>query len=107
MEEKKEEISILKFILAIIILIIFISGIMVLSFYLIKDLNKQNIYIKFCKENPSFCYCNVYSCEFKTFSSKTCLNGNCSQLIKDNNTIKLCEIAKKLNDKEMLFKANC
>jgi len=64
------------------------------------DEKKQfDTYKNFCKDRPNFCYCDSISCEYKTSWSST--NG----LSED--TKELCEIAKQLNDKKMLFKIGC
>jgi hypothetical protein len=108
MEEKKEEkLSLSNKILWAIVVIMILIGFASLITGSIKELHRVNEYKNFCEDKPKFCYCDFMSCEFKGFEYQSCINDNCTELIKDNNTLQLCEIAKKLNDKEVIFKANC
>jgi len=67
--------------------------------YVKEEYDKNKVYDKFCEERPNFCYCGWGGCEFKT--SWDSMKG----LSED--TKELCELAKSLNDKEIIFKAGC
>ena len=65
----------------------------------IKEYKIYKEYKVFCEERPTFCYCSHSGCEFKTsWSSQTGFSKE---------TIELCNLAKKLNDKVILFRAGC
>lgn len=86
-----------------LVCIVFIMG-FYLSIEIVSEYKLFKEYKIFCEDKPDFCYCNSWlglpgSCEFKSqWSSQTGLS---------NETIQLCEIAKSLKDKEVLFKVGC
>ena len=91
------------FMLNLIVDIIFIVVLLVIVCYflpgVLKEREQQKAYTEFCKERPNFCYCDYFSCEFKTsWSSVT----GFSEDTKD-----LCKLAKSLNDTKTIFKAGC
>ena len=86
-----------KAILGQIIFVIVVLGILlVVGYYTSKDYRE---YKSFCKERPTYCYCSLGNCEFKT--SWSSFNGF------SNETKELCDLAIKLEDKEMIFKVGC
>lgn len=65
----------------------------------IKDYNEYEIYKSFCEDKTDFCYCSTFQCIFKTqWSSISGLN---------NESKELCNIARELNDKEVIFEIGC
>jgi len=65
------------------------------------EVEKYKAYKEFCEERPTFCYCSLRNggCEYKTsWSSQEGLSEDIKAL---------CELANKLEDKEILFKAGC
>jgi len=80
--------------MALIVFILFIFGL-----FLSNSYKEYNTYKTFCEDKPEFCYCSMFACEYKTQWSS--VNGL------SNDTIELCELANKLNDKETFFKAGC
>jgi hypothetical protein len=76
-----------------------------------NDIQEYSQYKSFCEERPSFCYCDWAECTFKTSTSISTqyINGklikNQSQMSED--TIALCELAKELNDKKLIFETGC
>jgi hypothetical protein len=84
--------------LIVLVIIMFLIGVFVVLFA-IKEIKEMNAYKDFCKERTDFCYCDYFSCEFKTsWSSVT----GFSEDTKD-----LCELAKSFNDTKTIFKAGC
>jgi hypothetical protein len=82
------------------LLIIALIGMLHLGQKLIDEHNQYREYKQFCEERPTFCYCNLLGgCEFKT--SWSSLDG----LSED--TKALCELANKLDDKKIIFRAGC
>ena len=69
--------------------------------YLKEQYSDYKEYKEFCEERSDFCYCSLFEggCEFK-------LQWN-SQDGPSKDVLELCELANKLNDKEMIFKAGC
>jgi hypothetical protein len=66
------------------------------------DYKEYKTYSEFC-DNHDICYCEdaaIGICEFKT--SEQCINGICE---KSNETKELCNLATKLNDKSLMFRA--
>lgn len=90
---------------------IFIIFIILFLIYLIPTITNEwkmdKAYNNFCKERPSYCYCSLDGCEFRTVQRQTCLNNNCSEYKLDENSKELCKLAKELDDKKMLFKVGC
>lgn len=83
----------------------------VVLIFLIKFTGSEYVnikaYQKFCEERPEFCYCNFYQCEYRFESNKRCINGYCYDLESSKNLKELCDLAEYLEDKAMLFKAEC
>jgi hypothetical protein len=91
------------FMLNLIVDIIFIIVLLIVVVFfapaVLKEREQQKAYTEFCKERPDFCYCEYFSCEFKTsWSSVTGFSED---------TIALCKLAKSLNDTKTEFKAGC
>jgi len=64
-----------------------------------QEYQDYKVYRDFCEERSNFCYCEMFSCEFRTtWSSQTGFSKE---------TLELCELAKELNDKSMIFKTGC
>ena len=94
MENKKG--GIIVGVLFLMISILFFYGI---YFVVNTELNEYNIYKDFCEERPTFCYCSLFECEFKTlWSSRDGFSED---------TKELCKIVKELNDTKMAFKIGC
>ena len=72
-----------------------------------NDYNEYKVYKDFCEQRPTFCYCDYFSCEFKTSSSTQYTNGVLVSDSMSKETLELCDLATKLNDKETLFKVGC
>lgn len=88
-------------IILVLVMLGFGVGIHFLVSDMINEYQEYKIYKDFCEQRPNFCYCSFDSggCEFKTsWSSITGLS---------NDTLELCDLATKLNDKETLFKVSC
>jgi hypothetical protein len=87
--------------LMITIIVLFVVA---LFFWVFTKPDPMKEYANFCDERPDFCYCNKFiitlSCEYKI--SETCINGICN---KSKNSQELCDLATKLDDEEMIFKA--
>lgn len=84
--------------IAIVLLVILgVFGYKILS----EEWNDYQEYKQFCHERPNFCYCSLSSggCEYK-------LSWNSVDGLSED-TKALCKLAKKLDDKEMEFKAGC
>ena len=84
-------------------LIVLVIIILLISVFVVppvtKELKQMKAYKDFCKERTDFCYCDYFSCEFKTsWSSVT----GFSEDTKD-----LCNLAKSLNDTKTQFQAGC
>lgn len=92
-----------KGLIGILLKLIFVALLLLLMFYsfnyIKKEYHEEKQYSKFCEERPNFCYCDYVGCEYKI--SWSSING-LSEDTKD-----LCKLAKKLEDKKMLFKARC
>ena len=99
MKNKKGLIGLIVTICWILIIVLIVIFLFIQIPKVVKEREQNKAYNAFCEERPCFCYCNYFSCEFKTsWSSQTGFS---------NETIELCNLAKKLNDKEMIFKAGC
>ena len=77
----------------------------------LEEMDKYNKYQDFCEIRPNCCYCELGECSFKTssYSSTQITNGiltNSSKGMSDD-TKNLCELAKQLNDKKVLFDVGC
>jgi len=80
----------------LVILVLVIGGI---YFFTQGDINNYKEYKDFCEDKPNFCYCEWFTCTYKTqWNSLTGLSEN---------TKELCELATKLNDKKTLFDVGC
>lgn len=89
----------LGFILGGVALVLFLLITLSLANQYTNEKIEYNTYKPFCDERPTFCYCEMGRCEFKLGCD---LDSETSEDIKD-----LCNLAKELNDKEMIFKAGC
>ena len=94
-------------IIAMGLLVIFLIIIYYLMSSIYHDIKSYKEYEAFCDGKQDLCYCYDWSCEFKTSSSQTCINNNCSNIQLSEDTQELCNLAKELNDKEVLFKIGC
>jgi hypothetical protein len=102
----KEQFKIIDLLITIIVIVIvgfMIYGIFLLVKSEIKDYTDYKEYKNFCKDKSDFCYCDMNvvlgKCSFKTqWSSVDGLS---------NDTIELCALANRLNDKEIIFEVGC
>jgi hypothetical protein len=95
---------------------IFIVGIIGLCFlgiaiYIsIVTINNYLTYDEFCKNNTDLCYCDLFNgCTFRLShsSSTSIINGVQINSSQSNNVKELCDLARKIKDKQMLFDAEC
>jgi hypothetical protein len=71
------------------------------------EVKHVNAYKDFCEKRYNFCYCNWMGCEFRVQKTQKYLNGSLVSNEFSEDTIAICNLAKKLNDKKMLFKIGC
>ena len=75
----------------IIIVLILVWGLLIVF----NEVKTKNAYTKFCEERPFFCYCDNSPCEFKR------------NMTSQKEEKELCDLAKELNDKRILFRFEC
>jgi len=95
-------------ILIVGIIILFLFGIAI--YYAYTQINGYMTYSKFCKNNTDLCYCDLFNgCSFKLShsSSTSTVNGVQVSSSQSNNVKELCDLARKIKDKQMLFDAEC
>ena len=98
MKNKKGEL-ILSFVVSFILIVFLIIVLIMIIPSAVNEYKRNIEYNAFCEERPNFCYCDRISCEYKT--SWSSVNGFSKE------TTELCNLAKKLNDKKMLFEVGC
>ena len=97
----------------IMIFIIGIIGVCILGialYFSFVTVNRYFTYDEFCKNNTDLCYCDLFNgCSFKLShsSSNSIINGVQVSSSQSNNVKELCDLARKINDKQMLFDAEC
>jgi len=90
-----------------------VSAIVFLSILLIaipityKETKQNFAYHSFCDTRPSFCYCGIISCEFRTLRTEKYTNGELISNEFSNDTLALCDLAKELKDKKTIYKVGC
>lgn len=88
----------------------FVAGfVFFISIFMFENSNYYQ-YKLFCDEHQTYCYCSFLEggCEFKTSISSKYINGEeVKPPTLDNDSLELCELIKKLDDKSMLFKIGC
>lgn len=103
--------NIYKLLYTTIIIILLFGGIYFFGTIAKQEWIRYNAYKEFCDERPNFCYCSGFECDYKvsSWTSTSTLNGeiieNSEGMSKESE--ELCELAKELNDKKMLFKVGC
>jgi hypothetical protein len=106
MKNKKAQSYVTIFIVGIALLVLFGMGI----YYLHTQVNGYITYSKFCKNNTDLCYCDLFNgCSFKlshSYSTST-INGVQVSSSQSTNVKELCDLARKIKDKQMLFDAEC
>lgn len=102
------------FVLILIILLFIIgsSAALLLIEGIFNDLGSAMAYSEYCNFHDKFCYCEKFifipiSCGFNLESSISCINGVCSDHSYSNDTKAICDIAKKYNDKSVMFGMEC
>lgn len=109
MENSKGKIDILSIIAVLGILV----GISMFIMVALDDVRNYKEYKTFCNKRPNFCYCSFRDggCTFRaqTIKSAQYVNGVLTKTSSSmsNDTLELCKLAKKLDDRETLFKAGC
>lgn len=98
--EPEEPSRIFMLISSVLVLCFFIGAYLFLDKFVFQEYDKYKEYKIFCEERPDFCYCDFHECSYK--SSKTCVGSVCT-LSKESQ--ELCDLATRLEDKEMIFKA--
>jgi len=96
------------FIIGVTLFLIIVFGFA--AYFGIKTAYDFNEYSKFCKHNTNLCYCDIFDgCSFKLSHSYSTsyTNGELINNSTNSNVKELCALAKKLNDKEMMFDAEC
>ena len=94
-----------------ILLVLIFGGVYFFATLGKAEFDKYTAYKEFCEERPTFCHCEWFECEYKTKSSyqSSYVNGKLTYESNQmsNDTLELCKLANKLNDKKMQFKAGC
>lgn len=103
---KKAQSYISVILIVIVLLALFIGGI----YFLFVQVRGYMTYSKFCKNHTDLCYCDLFNgCSFKMVhsSSTSTVNGVQVTSSQSNNVKELCDLARKIKDKQMLFDAEC
>lgn len=72
-----------------------------------REIKPYFIFKDFCEARDDFCYCSFGECEFKTSSYTKYTNGVLIDSGMSNDTLELCKLAERLEEKEVLFKVGC
>ena len=93
-------------IMKLIAVIGLVIAIIFLGFLSYNEYQEYKIYKEFCQDKD-ICYCESLNCEFRTQRTEKYINGELISNELSNETKELCNLAKELDDKEVMFRGEC